>query len=131
MNINKFGQELIAAGLGNLPISFGADGIIEYGEGITAAERTAVEQFAAAYVDGPEVPAEVPALSGLLALSEAGFSAAFEAWATDPARTFDERAFINRSQSWRRDNAVLSSAAAALGISDVQLDQLFILASTK
>ena len=76
------------------------------------------------------VPTRVTALQGLLAIDQAGLSAQYEAWADDPARTFAERAFISKAQNWDRDNATLNAAAAALGIDDAQLDQLFTLAAT-
>ena len=76
------------------------------------------------------VPQEVDALQGLKAIDAAGLSAAYEVWANDPARTFLEKAFINRAQTWRRDDPVLSAGAAALGLSAEQLDQLFVLAAT-
>jgi hypothetical protein len=76
------------------------------------------------------VPQEVSPLQAMLALDKAGMSAAYEAWATDPARTFAERAFINRAQVWRRDDPLMQAAATALGISPEQLDQLFALAAT-
>ena len=74
----------------------------------------------------PQVPEAVPALEALLALDAAGLSDAYETWATDPARTFAERAFINKAQNWRRDDPTLQAAAEALELSSEQVDQLFI-----
>ena len=76
----------------------------------------------------PEVPEAVPALEALLALDAAGLSGAYEAWATDPARTFAERAFINKALTWRRDDPTLNAAGDALGLTEEQKDQLFITA---
>ena len=76
------------------------------------------------------VPQEVSPLQAMLALDKAGMSAAYEAWSTDRARTFAERAFITRAQAWRRDDPLMQAAATALGISPEQLDQLFALAAT-
>lgn len=75
------------------------------------------------------IPESVPALDALLALDAAGLSADYEAWASDPARTFAERAFINKAQNWRRDDPTLKSAGTALGLTDEQIDHLFIDAS--
>jgi len=72
----------------------------------------------------------ISALQGLLAIDQAGLSAAYEAWASDPARTFAERAFINKAQAWRRDDPTLNAAAATLGLSGEQVDALFALAAT-
>ena len=74
------------------------------------------------------VPQAVPALEALLALDAAGLSADYEAWANDPARTFAERAFINKALTWRRDDPTLQAAAEALELSSEQVDQLFIAA---
>jgi len=76
----------------------------------------------------PQVPQAVPALEALLALDAAGLSDAYEAWANDPARTFAERAFINKAQNWRRDDPTLNAAGDALGLTEEQKDQLFIAA---
>jgi hypothetical protein len=76
------------------------------------------------------VPQSVSPLQAMLALDKAGMSAAYEAWSTDRARTFAERAFITRAQVWRRDDPLMQAAATALGISPEQLDQLFVLAAT-
>ncbi|MCK7579813.1 MAG: hypothetical protein MZV65_31740 [Chromatiales bacterium] len=70
------------------------------------------------------------ALQGLLAIDQAGLAEAYEAWANDPARTFSERAFINKAETWRRDDPTLLNAATALGITKNQLDELFITADT-
>lgn len=71
----------------------------------------------------------VPALNALLALDAAGLAPAYEAWANAPERTFAERAFINKSQFWRRDDATLIAAASALGLTDANIDALFEMAS--
>lgn len=78
----------------------------------------------------PPTPRECTALQGLLALSRAGLANAFEAWANNPARTFEERAFINRAILWRRDDPVLAAGARALGLTEANLDQLFLTANT-
>jgi hypothetical protein len=80
--------------------------------------------------DANPVPQEVTALQALKALDAAGMSAAYEAWANDPGRTFLERAFINRATHWLRADPVLLSGASAIGISEAQLDGLFRLADT-
>lgn len=76
------------------------------------------------------IPSSVTALQALLAIDQAGLSAAYEAWANDPARTFAQRAFINKAQNWRRDDATLGAAAVSLGLSSEQVDALFVLAAT-
>lgn len=130
MNIQAFAKALTAAGLGGLPIAFGSDGVIQYSPGVTAAQRAAAEAVLASYDDtAPVVPDAIPALDGLLALDAAGLSAEYEAWANDPARSFAERAFIAKAQTWRRDDLTLNAAAADLGLTAEQVDALFIEAS--
>lgn len=76
------------------------------------------------------VPQEVTALQGLLAIDAAGLASAYETWANDPVRTFAQRAFIQRAQTWRRDDPTLLAAATTLGLTEAQLDGLFTLAAT-
>lgn len=86
------------------------------------------EEAAILQSPSPLVPQSVGALQGLLAIDQAGLSSAYEAWANDPARTFAERAFINKAQNWRRDDATLIAAATALGLTSEQVDNMFMLA---
>lgn len=72
------------------------------------------------------VPQEITPLQGLLALDKFGMAATYEAWAADPARTFAERAFITRAQTWRRNDPTLLAAASAFNLTPEQLDALFI-----
>jgi len=78
----------------------------------------------------PIVPESITPLQGELAIDQAGLSAAYEAWRDDPARTFSERAFINRAGVWKRDDPVLAAAGEALSLTEAQVDQLFITAAT-
>lgn len=76
------------------------------------------------------VPQEVTALQGLLAIDAAGLSGAYEAWASSKDRTFAQKAFINKAQVWRRSDATLTTAAAALGLGTGDIDNLFRIAAT-
>lgn len=79
----------------------------------------------------PVFPATITALQGLLAIGQnPALAAAYESWANDPARTFAQRAFINKAQTWRRDDATLAAAATEFGLSGEQVDGLFALAAT-
>lgn len=75
------------------------------------------------------VPAEVTIRQAELALREAGYLAAVESWVT----TLDGELEIywKRSQTVRRDHAFVESARVELGLTQQQMDQLFILAATK
>ena len=75
------------------------------------------------------IPQSITPLCALATLHQAGYSEAFEAWQNSPDRTFLEKAFLQRAQSWRRDNQVLIDGAASLGISSEELDQIFIAAA--
>ncbi len=76
------------------------------------------------------VPESIDPLQGLLAIDAAGMSGVYEAWANDPARTFAERAFIQRAKVWRRADPLLNGATTALGMTSAQVDDLFRLAVT-
>lgn len=77
-----------------------------------------------------QIPQEVTALQGLLALDAAGLSGAYDTWATSVSRTFAEKAFINKSVTWRRNSETIAAACTALGITEQQRDALFVLAAT-
>mgnify|MGYP003640800807 FL=1 len=106
------------------------DGFIEAPDNVVCGMLYNAEtgEFSAPPAPAPQVPQAVPALEALLALDAAGLSAEYETWANDPARTFAERAFINKALTWRRDDPVLNSAGDALGLTEEQKDQLFIAA---
>lgn len=74
----------------------------------------------------PVIPDSVTPLQGLLALDKFGMAAAYEEWASSPDRTFAERSFINRAQTWRRNDPTLLAAASAFNLTPEQLDALFI-----
>lgn len=76
------------------------------------------------------IPQSVSALQGLLAVDQAGMAAAYTAWASDSSRTFAERAFIDKAQTWKRDDPTLMAAAAAFGLTELQIDNLFTLAAS-
>jgi len=76
------------------------------------------------------VPAEVHVSQALLALEQQGLLDAYEAWTQDPARTRAQQIEIAHRAHWQRNNALVVTAAAALGITDEQLDELFRLAAT-
>lgn len=71
------------------------------------------------------VPESVPVLNALLAIDAAGLAVSYQAWADSPDRTFAERAFITKAQSWERQSPVTLAAIKALGISSKQADELF------
>ena len=76
------------------------------------------------------VPQEISSYQAMKALAAAGLADAFEAWANDPARTFLERAAVNRPNTWVRSDTALIAAATDIGIGSAQLDDLFRLADT-
>lgn len=88
------------------------------------------ETFVAPPESAAVVSDEVTALQGMLALDAAGKASDYEGWAGSPDRTFAERAFIEKAIVWRRTSETITSACAALNISDAERDQLFILAAT-
>lgn len=75
------------------------------------------------------VPSSIEALQGLLAIDSYNLSTEYEEWANSPLRTFAQKTFINKAQTWKRNDPTLIEAAAALNITSVQLDQMFIAAA--
>ena len=77
------------------------------------------------------VPQSVSRAQGKLALIQAGLwpaAIAFVDGITDPVQKVYAEVALNDTQEWRRDSAFLASAVAALGLSEAQLDALFITA---
>ena len=77
------------------------------------------------------VPQSVSRAQGKLALIGAGLWPAVIAFVegiADPAQKAYAEVALNDTQEWRRDSPFLASAVAALGLSDEQLDALFITA---
>ena len=77
------------------------------------------------------VPQSVSRAQGKLALIGAGLwpaAIAFVEGITDPAQKAYAEVALHDTQEWRRDSPFLASAAAALDLSEEQLDTLFITA---
>ena len=77
------------------------------------------------------VPQVVSRAQGKVALIQAGLWAqvlAFVAAIPDPAERAVAEVTLHDTQEWRRDSPFLASAAAALDLSEGQLDELFIMA---
>lgn len=105
-----------------------------HGVTIEGDDAQAVAEWVADYVPPPpapvQVPQEVSALQGLLAIDAAGLAEVYEAWAHSPDRTFAQKAFINKAQTWKRSDPTLSAAAADIGLTEANLDALFTAASS-
>ena len=78
--------------------------------------------------DRPPVPTEVSAAQGRLALLQAEALDAREAWVDTQDRA-TQIEYAARS-SWRRDWPLVATGASALGLTEAQVDDLFILADT-
>ena len=77
------------------------------------------------------VPQSVSRAQGKLALIQAGLwpaAIAFVEGIADPTQRAYAEVALNDTQEWRRDSPFLASAAAALDLSEAQLDTLFITA---
>lgn len=72
----------------------------------------------------------VSRLQARLALIQAGMWSAVELWAQDPDTPPEHLAFFADAATWQRNDATLSAAATALGLTDEQMDGLFALAAT-
>lgn len=78
--------------------------------------------------EAPPVPTEVSAAQGRLALLQAGVLEALEAWITAQPRA-TQIEYSSRG-TWRRDWPLVAAGAMALGLTEGQVDDLFILADT-
>lgn len=78
------------------------------------------------------VPESISRAQGKAALVNAGYWAAVTAHVAavedETQRALAEIA-LNDTQEWRRDSAFLGTLAAALGLTDAQLDELFVAAA--
>lgn len=88
---------------------------------------TEVAQFIAARnaPPVPSVPESISRTAALLAVDDLGLAPAYTAWSESPDRTFREKAFLGAA-TWRRKEPVLLSAAEAFGVTESQIDALFI-----
>ncbi len=87
-------------------------------------------EIAEPVADENPVPQEVSKYKAMKALAAAGLAGAYQAWVSDPKRTFLELAAVNATTDWVRTDTSLIAAATALGLSSAQLDDLFRLADT-
>ncbi len=76
----------------------------------------------------PAVPTSVTRLQARLALIDAALWDAVTAYFTDPARTAAEQAFWEDAVNWQRNDPVLNAGATALGLTEQQVDDLFVAA---
>ena len=81
-------------------------------------------------VNANPVPQSVSKYKAMKALAAAGLAGAYQAWVSDPKRTFLELAAVNATTDWVRTDTNLIAAATALSLSSSQLDDLFRLADS-
>jgi len=135
INTATFTQQLAKAGLLGLPFLWTEEGVIEFAEGITAAQRAAVLAVYEAHdPEAPAVPRVVTRRQARQALVLAGISFASVQAAIDAIEDPTQRALMqiewDDSQEFHRDRPqLISLAKGALGMTDEQLDQLFISAA--
>lgn len=77
----------------------------------------------------PGVPQVVSAFQAVAALDDAGLLASVEAMMANPATPKRTRLAWERAQEFRRNSPTVKTMGAALGMTDTDLDNLFILAS--
>lgn len=75
------------------------------------------------------VPREITMRQTVLTLRESGYLAAVETWVANLDGELE--IYWKRSQTVRRDHAFVESARVELGLTQQEMDQLFILAATK
>jgi hypothetical protein len=123
-------SEYIAAGLIGAPLIVYTDGTILYGDGVTAAQKTTVEALIAAHDSTKPAPIPVPATvtryQARAALLEAGLLGQVDSFfAALPDSDMGKLAW-NEAPTVRRDSEALAAGAHALGLTDAQIDALFL-----
>lgn len=126
----SFVSELAAAGLIGLPFSWQPDGVVIYGDDLTAEQRDALDAVVAAHDPAAPAPADVPPTvtkyQAFVVLARHGLlgqvNAFFDALAVDDPRRL---AWEMAAAVHRRSDSTLS-AIAHLGLSEAQADGMFV-----
>lgn len=71
------------------------------------------------------IPQEVTRYKALAALAQAGLYEAVETWVARPETPLMVKIAWSTAQEFRRDSQFIADAAAAMGMTDEQVDQLF------
>lgn len=77
------------------------------------------------------VPEAIDPLVAIAILDQMGFGDAYETWvnAALPTLSLLHRETFVRAKEWHRNNELLNAAATAIGITQEQLDQMFMQAA--
>lgn len=113
----NFANELAAAGLLGLPFSWGTDGVIEYGESISAAQKTAIEAVLAAH--NPAKPDPNAQLAAALAAGITIVSTATPALNGTYGVDDQSQRFISGTAASIAARSRLPGGAATFGYGDV------------
>lgn len=129
----SFQSEYIAAGLLGAPLIVQSDGSVIYGPGVTDEQRATVEALIAAHDPTKPAPTPVPEVvtryQARAALLEAGMLDQVNAYFTALPDTSMDKLAWNEAPTVTRSSAALIAAAHALGLSDAQIDSLFVRAA--
>lgn len=132
MTASTVHRKLVAAGVPIVGVSIGrvqdkSTWRVDFAPEATQADRdTAGKVLTALDLNAPDVPPQMSRLQAKLALKAAGKLGAVKAYvASLPA---DDPAVLawQDAQVFRRDSGLLVSAAQAMGMTDAQIDALFI-----
>jgi len=106
--------------------------IVSIDGGFAVVDPPAPEEPPAPDPQPPGPPTVVTRAQGKAALIQAGLWDAVEAYVgsiTDPTEKALALVALDDTTEWRRDSPFLATAAAALGLSETQLDDLFVTAA--
>lgn len=129
INSDKFTAELAVAGLAGLPFSWTAEGVFSFDDAMSEAQRAQVLAVHAAH--DPTLPAVLAELSPRqirMALTRAGLRTAVESAVA--AGDQDLKDWYEFSTAFERRNPQVLVMAAALNVSEAQLDDLWRLGIT-
>jgi hypothetical protein len=130
----NFFNELKTAGLAGLPFSWQDDGILSFSAAMTHEQIEAVNAVYEAHnpaAAAVEISKSVTMRQARLALLQAGMLSTVNAAVAGMAGAAGEAARIEweYSQEVQRDKALVKALAPVLGMTDTQLDNLFIAAA--
>lgn len=102
---------------------------LQFDNTVTGNQQSLAQAALTAFnANAASVPQSVSALQAKVALSRAGLLPSVQTWVG--TQSTEIQLMWNSATSYSRTSTLINSAAAALGISQSQLDQLFITAAT-
>lgn len=101
---------------------------VDYAPGTTDVQIAQIQAALQSFdFSAPSVPQSVSSMQAKVALSRAGLLSAVQSWVS--SQNAEAQLIWGSATTFSRDSAILNGAAAALGLTQAQVDQLFITAA--